>query len=84
MEYCFYVCAVFPSCYFEMLDKLQKWIYLTVGPSLTAILELLAHHPNIASLYLVCGYYFGKCSSELAQLIPLPYSQVRSIGYSDR
>ena len=28
--------------------------------------------------------YFGRCSSELAELVPLPYSRGRSIGYSDR
>ena len=28
--------------------------------------------------------YFGICSSELAQLVPLLYSQWRSIRYSDR
>ena len=30
------------------------------------------------------GYYFGRCcSSELAQLVPLPYSRGRSTCYSD-
>ena len=29
-------------------------------------------------------YYFGRCSSELAQLVPLPYSWERSTHYSDR
>ena len=29
-------------------------------------------------------YYFGKCSSELAQLVPLPFSRGRSTRYSDR
>ena len=29
-------------------------------------------------------YYFGRCSSELAQLVPLPFSRGRSIRYSDR
>ena len=27
---------------------------------------------------------FGRCSSELAQLVPLPYSRGRSTRYSDR
>ena len=26
-----------PSCYLELLDKLQKWIYRTVGPSLATL-----------------------------------------------
>ena len=29
-------------------------------------------------------YYFGRCLSELAQLVPLPYSLGRSSCYSDR
>ena len=53
-------------------------------PSLACSLEPLAHHRNVASLSLFYSYYFGKCSSELAQLVPLPYSRGRSTGYSDR
>ena len=55
-----------------------------VGPSLAASLEPLAHHRNVASLSLFYRYYFGRCSSELAQLVPLPISQGRSTRYSDR
>ena len=29
-------------------------------------------------------YYFGKCSSELAEQVPLPYSWGRLTHYSDR
>ena len=29
-------------------------------------------------------YYFGGCSSELVQLVPLPYSRGSSNRYSDR
>ena len=39
---------------------------------------------NIASLSLFYRYYFGRCSSELAQLATLPYSRGRSTRYSDR
>ena len=44
----------------------------------------LTHCQNVASLSLFCSYYFGRCSSELAQLVPLPYSWGRSTRYSDR
>ena len=44
MEYCCHVWAGAPSCYLELLDKLQKRICRTVGPSLAASLEPLAHH----------------------------------------
>ena len=73
-----------PSCYLELLDKLQKRICRIVGPSLAASLESLAHRRNMASLSLFYRYYFGRCSSELAQLVPLPFSRGRSTRYSDR
>ena len=73
-----------PSCYLELLDKPQKRICRTVGPSLAASLEPLAHPLNVASLSLFYRYYFGRCSSELAQLVPFPYSRGRSTSYSDR
>ena len=56
MEYCCDVWAGAPSCYLELLDKLQKQICRTVGPSLAASLEPLAHHRNVASLSLFCRY----------------------------
>ena len=74
MEYCCRIWAGTPSCYLDLLDKLQKQICRIVGPSLAASLEPLTHHQNVASLSLFYGYYFGRCSSELAQLVPLPFS----------
>ena len=68
----------------ELLDKLQKRICRTVGPSLAASPEPLAHLQNVARLSLFYRYYFGRCSSELAQLVPLPFSRGRSTRYSDR
>ena len=65
-EYCCYVWAGAPSCYLELLDKLQNRIYRTIGPSLATSLEHLAHLRNVASLNLFYRYYFGRCSSELA------------------
>ena len=47
-------------------------------------LEPLAHCRNVASLSFFYRYYIGRCSSELAQLLPLPFSQRRSTRYSDR
>ena len=83
MEYCCHV-WVPPSCFLDLLDKLQIRICRIVGPSLAASLEPLAHRRNVASLSLFYRYYFGRCSSELAQLVPLPFSQERSTRYSDR
>ena len=83
MEYCCHIWTGAPSCYLEFLDKLQKWICRTVGPLLAASLEPLAHHRNVASLSLFYRYYFGRCSSELAELVPRPYSRGRFARYSD-
>ena len=71
LEYCCHVWAGAPSCYLDFLDKLLKRVCRTVCPSLAASLELLAHCRNVASLSLCYRYYFGRCSSELAQLAPL-------------
>ena len=84
MEYYCHVWAGAPSCYLELLDKLQKRISRTVGPSLSDSLEPFAHRQNGASLSLFYRYYFDRCSSELAQLVPLSFSRERSTSYSDR
>ena len=84
MEFCCHVWAGASSCHLELLDKLQKRICRTVGPSLAASLEPLTHRRNVASLSLFYRYYFGRCSSELDQLVPLPFSRGRSTRYSDR
>ena len=63
-----------PSCYLGLLDKLQKRICRTVGHSLAGSLEPLADRRNLASLSLFYSYYFGRCSPELAQLVPVPFS----------
>ena len=39
MEYCCHVWAGAPSCYLDLLDKLQKWICRIVDRSLAASLE---------------------------------------------
>ena len=84
MDCCCHVWAGAPSCYLELLDKIQKRICKTVGPSLASSLETLALRRNVANLSLFYRYYFGRCSSELAQLAPLLHSRGKSTCYSDR
>ena len=74
MHFCCHVWAGAPNCYLDMLHKLQKWICSTVVATLAAFLELLGHQI----------YYFGRCLSELAEPVPLPYSSGRSTRCSDR
>ena len=45
---------------------------------------LVLHLLPVASLSLFYRYYFGRCSSELAEVVPLSYSRGRSTRYSDR
>ena len=68
MEYCCHISAGAPSCYLDLL------LCRIIGPSLTASLEPLAHCRNVASLSLFYRHYFGRYPSELAQLIPRPFS----------
>ena len=84
MAYCCHVWGGAPSCYLDMLDKLQRWICRTAGPSLAASLEPLAHPRNLVSLSLFYTYYFGRCSPELAKLIPFLYSRGKFTWYSKR
>ena len=60
MSYLFRKCHVWagaPSCYLELLDKLQKQIRRAVGPSLAASLKPLAHQRNVASFKLVSAIF---------------------------
>ena len=57
----------------ERLNKLQKQICRTTGPSFTASLQILACCQNIASLSLFYRYWLSRCLSELDQLVSLPY-----------
>ena len=84
MEYCCHVWAGAPSYYLGLLDKVRKRICRIVGPSLADSLEPLVHRRNVANLSIFYRYYFGRCSSEVAQLVPLPFSRGRSTCYSDR
>ena len=52
MEFCFHVWKVVPSCYLDMLDKLQKRICGTVVHKLAAYFKRLAHRREVASLSL--------------------------------
>ena len=67
----------------ELLDKLQKRIYRTIGPSLATSLQLLTQRRNVASLSLFCRYYFGRCGLVYFGSTFL-FSKERSTRYSDR
>ena len=66
------------SSYWELLDKLQKQICRTTGPSNP---WLISKCSQLKSFY---KCHFGKCSYGLAQLVLLIYSKDRCTHYSDR
>ena len=73
MEYCCHAWMLPLVVNLELLDKLQKSICRTVGPSLDTSLEPLTHRRNVAILSYFYRFYFGRFPS-----------QGKSTRYSDR
>ena len=84
MEYCCHVLADAPSCYLDMLNNSKKRLCCTAGPSLAASLRPLNQRRNVASKQFFYRHHFGRCSSELTKMVPLPYSHAKSPRYSSR
>ena len=80
MVYYCHVCTGAPGSHLDMLDIQQKRVCRTVGATLTASLESLAHHRNVTSLSLFYRYYLGRCSTELLELVLRP-SKSNHWGY---
>ena len=72
------------KCYLNLLDKLQRRICNVVGPELLPSLQSLGHRQGVVSLILFYRYYFGRCSSELSELLSLPHVCGHSTRYSNR
>ena len=72
-----------PAVTWICLVGYQKCVCRIIGPTLAAFLEPLALHQNVVSLIFLCRYYFGRCLTELAELLPLPNFPGRSTHYSD-
>ena len=72
--------TVFTSGLVLLAAAWNCWISYKNGyaGSLAASLEPLADCENAASLSRFYRYYFARCSSELTELVLLPYSQGRS------
>ena len=51
--------------------------------SYLASLQSLAHHQDVASLSLFYRCYFGRCFSELSELLPLHHVRGHSTRYSN-
>ena len=71
-----------PIYYLVLSDKLLKQIAGLFILQLVLFLTLGSLWKCDLSLFY--RYYFARCSSELAQLVPLPFLRGRSTHYSDR
>ena len=66
------------SIYLQNVERLPYfWAWIT------NLLLCFFHHWNLASVSLFNRYYFGRCASGMAQLVPLSCSWGRSTQYSD-
>ena len=63
---------------------MQKRVVSLVGSGLSSDLQALSHRRDVASLSLFYRYYYGKCSSELADLVPPKLVTVRSTRFSEQ
>ena len=85
MEYCSHIWGGAPmSKGLDLLDRVQKRVVNLVGKELCAGLLTLSHRRNVASLCLLYKYYYRKCSSELADLVPPKRVTVRSTRFSEQ
>ena len=68
----------------DLLDRVQKRVVSLVGSVRSSDLQALSHRRDVASLSLFYKYYYGKCSSELADLVPSKRVTVRSTCFSEQ
>ena len=62
----------------DLLDRVQNRVISLVGSGQSSDWQALSHRMDVASLSLFYRYYYGKCSSELADLVPPKFVNVRS------
>ena len=79
LEYCCHVWGGAPAMYLNLLDRIQRKAIRLIGDSsLTSSLQSLGLRRNVACLSLFYRYYHGKCSTELANIVPRPLTFSRS------
>ena len=85
MEYCSHIWGGAPRSYgLDLLDRVQKLVVSLVGSGISSDLQALSHRMDVASLSLFYKYYYGKCSSELADLVPPKHVTVRGTHFSEQ
>ena len=85
MEYCSHIWGGAPrSCGLDLLDRVKKRVVSLVGSGFSSDLQAMSHRRDVSSLSLFYKYYYGKCSSELADLVPPKRVTVRSTSFSEQ
>ena len=83
MEYCSHIWGGAPRSHgLYLLDRVQKRAVSLVGSGHSSDLQAMSHRRDVASLSLFYKYYYRKCSSELADLVPPKRVTVRSTRFS--
>ena len=83
MEYCSHIWGGAPRSHgLNLLAIVQKRVVSLVGSGLSSDLPALSHRRDVASLNLFYKYYYGKSSSELADLVPPKHVTVRSTRFA--
>ena len=79
IEYCSHVWGGAPKSTLCLLDKVQsKAICLINNPNLTKSLQPLSHRRLVGDLFIYYGYFYGHCSQEIRDIIPVPLRRVRT------
>ena len=85
MEYCCHVCAGAPDATWKrLINYKNRYAGLLVLHLLPVLNPWLIVEMQPAKVFSVGINYFGRCSSELVQLVPLPFSWGRSTRCSDK
>ena len=62
------------TIYLDILSKLQKQVCKAAGHTLAASLLSMNFTENATSLDFFCRYHFGRCFSEMSELVIFRYS----------
>ena len=71
LEYCSHVWSSAPKHTLLLLDSIQRSAIRLIGdPELTKTLDSLEHRRQVGDLALFYRYFHGRCSTDIAHLIP--------------
>ena len=85
IEYCSHIWRGAPRSHgLDLLDRVQKRVVSLVGSRFSSDLQAMSNRMDFVSLSLFYKYYYRKCTSELADLVPPKRVTVRSARFSEQ